>query len=768
MAYDATLKVGADTRDAQRALGGLQSDLRSLAGIAAFGALAKGAIDLSNELVNLENKLRLVAVNGQTSSDVFKILNASAISLGTPLQDVGDLFFRIANNTRDLGMAQADQVRMTELMLKGFMATGVSVNEAKGAIVQFGQAMSAGVLRGDELNSILEQAPPIADAIANHFGVARGALKAMGEQGKISAKDVTEAILAAGDAIDSSFGTRIPTIANAMASFGAVIDSLSQKFETQTGISQTVSYAILLLADAVISVYEWFVKWKGVIGLVIQALAFILVPLRAIKLVLGAVTAGAALFAGAFTRLVTVMSSSSGIFRAVIAGLTGIASVLGVDKVADNVKELFSEDTRTMAEKYQDKLKEINERLGNTVKASTEAGKATDKLGAAQLKFNLTIEESLGKKEAMLALDQQRGKLGDVEYEVQKAIAEALLDAKKAGATLTADQRTRVGNVARENALLVEQGKAYDEIKKKREEALGAVTSALSSRDPRLAVEADYQKRRMQIEDAFIIDSTISEATYTQALTALHNQYLMDKQKSEVDAFQKRVDLMNLEKQAVLDRYAMEKKQIDFLDKYNQTVQSKKLQQQGFTMEEADSMAKDSADFAKKTEKQKAEWAIQQAGDVFSELGKYNRQAFEASKALNIANAVMNTYTGVTKALATYPPPFNFLAAGATLAFGLAQISTIRSQQYSGRAIGGSVIKDKSYVVGENGPEVFTPTGAGRITPNNQLGSSPVAVTFNITAVDARGVDQLIAERKPQIIGMIRSAMQDKGNRATV
>jgi SLT domain-containing protein len=147
-------------------------------------------------------------------------------------------------------------------------------------------------------------------------------------------------------------------------------------------------------------------------------------------------------------------------------------------------------------------------------------------------------------------------------------------------------------------------------------------------------------------------------------------------------------------------------------------------------------------------------------------LGKYNKQAFEASKALNIANAIMNTYTGVTKALATYPPPFNFIAAGATLAFGLAQIATIRSQQYSGRAIGGSVIKDKSYVVGENGPEVFTPTGSGRITANNQLGGGVTNINFTINTVDARGMDQLLMERKGMIVGMVRSAINDRGSKA--
>ena len=164
-------------------------------------------------------------------------------------------------------------------------------------------------------------------------------------------------------------------------------------------------------------------------------------------------------------------------------------------------------------------------------------------------------------------------------------------------------------------------------------------------------------------------------------------------------------------------------------------------------------------------------------GDSLNQLGKINEDAFKAAKAFNIAQAIMNTYTGATKALATYPPPFNYIAAAGVVAAGLAQVSQIRSQSYSGRAVGGQTRAGESYVVGERGPEVLTMGSSnGRVIPNEALrraedgqgAKQTTNVTFNINTVDARGFDQLLQSRRGQIISMINSASNDRGRRAIV
>ena len=124
---------------------------------------------------------------------------------------------------------------------------------------------------------------------------------------------------------------------------------------------------------------------------------------------------------------------------------------------------------------------------------------------------------------------------------------------------------------------------------------------------------------------------------------------------------------------------------------------------------------------------------------------------------------------GATKALASYPPPFNFIAAAAVVASGLAQVAQIRSQTYSGRALGGPVMGGKSYIVGENGPEMFTPTTTGSITRNGDLGKGgETNINFTIVANDSQGFDDLLIQRQGMIKQMISDAMIERGQRSMV
>jgi SLT domain-containing protein len=150
---------------------------------------------------------------------------------------------------------------------------------------------------------------------------------------------------------------------------------------------------------------------------------------------------------------------------------------------------------------------------------------------------------------------------------------------------------------------------------------------------------------------------------------------------------------------------------------------------------------------------------------VFGSLGQQNRKAFEMAKKFNIASAIMNTAVGISKAFAM-GGPLGFLTAAAVAAAGFAQVAAIRSQQYSGRALGGPVMGNTPYMVGENGPEMFVPATSGSITRNDQLDSESVNVNFTINAIDSRGVDQLLIERKSVITSIITDAMLEKGRRS--
>ena len=142
-------------------------------------------------------------------------------------------------------------------------------------------------------------------------------------------------------------------------------------------------------------------------------------------------------------------------------------------------------------------------------------------------------------------------------------------------------------------------------------------------------------------------------------------------------------------------------------------------------------------------------------------MSGHSAKAFKMLQAYHISKAIMETYAAVMMAFKSYPPPYSYLAAGSSLAFGMAQVGQIRSQKFTARRQGGAVSENKPYMVGEGGPETFIPNSAGYIAPG--VGGKNVNVNFTINAVDTAGFQQLLANERGMIIGMINSAVNDKG-----
>ena len=156
-----------------------------------------------------------------------------------------------------------------------------------------------------------------------------------------------------------------------------------------------------------------------------------------------------------------------------------------------------------------------------------------------------------------------------------------------------------------------------------------------------------------------------------------------------------------------------------------------------------------------------------QAKKLADEGAVRSKKMFRLQQALNIGQAVMSTYTGAANALRDIPVPFNFAVAALTVATGLAQVANIRSQQPPAQ-FGGSRLPNSPFLVGEKGPELFTPNTAGSVTPNHQLGGGGATVNFNITTVDAQSFGNLLDTRRGQIVNMINSALNNKGQAALV
>ena len=244
------------------------------------------------------------------------------------------------------------------------------------------------------------------------------------------------------------------------------------------------------------------------------------------------------------------------------------------------------------------------------------------------------------------------------------------------------------------------------------------------------------------------------------ALMELHNQKLIAEEDLYRGISQIRKKYMYEIRQAAVQEALIEQG-------IRANVMGREIQLLAVNQDQAEAIARDRVAFEKKTEYDKTQFFVEQSATVFNALGAQNKKAFKAAQALNIAVALMNTYRAATVALATYPFPFSLVAVAAAVATGMAQVAAIRSQSYSGRALGGGVMGGGSYIVGERGPELFTPNTNGSITNNSDLmrGGSGTQVSFTIIANDTRGFDELLTARRGLITQIISDAQLEQGRR---
>jgi tape measure domain-containing protein len=203
----------------------------------------------SDAFVDIQNKLALVTDGTRELTAVTNELYAVSQRSRTAFDTTAKLYQRVALTGRALGNTQETNLRVTELLNKATIVSGASTIEASNALIQLSQGMAKGVLNGDELRSVLEQLPYIGDLIAKQMGVTRGELRGLGADGKITAQIVQEAILAAGQEIETQFGKTVPTIGQAITVLSSALTKFVGEFNSATGVFTAFARGIILASE---------------------------------------------------------------------------------------------------------------------------------------------------------------------------------------------------------------------------------------------------------------------------------------------------------------------------------------------------------------------------------------------------------------------------------------------------------------------------------------------------------------------------------------
>lgn len=248
----------AASREAARAMDSQASSAQRLtamirsyatAVVGAFGA--REIIQAADAWQGLENRLRLVTRSHTELQVAMNDVYGIAQRTSQQIDSVGQVYQRFAMNSAALGISQQQVAQLAETTAKAIAVSGSEAAAAEGALMQFGQALAAGVLRGEEFNSVMEGAPGLAQALAHGLGVPVGALRALAAEGTITGDKIVEALTKARDSVDSQFETRIKTVSQAMVELGNSVTRYIGELSGATGASAGLADDISTIAEAI-------------------------------------------------------------------------------------------------------------------------------------------------------------------------------------------------------------------------------------------------------------------------------------------------------------------------------------------------------------------------------------------------------------------------------------------------------------------------------------------------------------------------------------
>lgn len=204
----------------------------------------------SEEYTNLTNKLRQVTTGSEQLAYAQQSVMRVARETGQSLDATASVYQRIAQNASTLGLTFAEVEQLTKTVSQTIALSGADASTASGAMLQFGQALASGALRGDELNSILEGTPALAQAIARGMGVSVGELRKLGAEGKITSAAIVSALKQQADEIDMMASRTQMTASQAATVLGNSFVAMVGAIDQATGASEKFAQKVLEVAGA--------------------------------------------------------------------------------------------------------------------------------------------------------------------------------------------------------------------------------------------------------------------------------------------------------------------------------------------------------------------------------------------------------------------------------------------------------------------------------------------------------------------------------------
>lgn len=244
----------------------LVSAIKRMAGAYLSIQTAGKILQTSDEITQTTSRLNMMNDGLQSTADLYNMVYVAANDARGSLGDMASVVARFGNNAKDAFSSSAEVVQFANLVQKQMTIAGASTQEAANAELQLSQALGSGVLRGDELNSIFEQAPNLIQNIADYLDVPIGKIRSMAQDGELSADVVKQAVFAATDEINANFESMPMTWGqmwtvfqnNATMAFQPVLQRLNDLANTdgfQTFTTNAIN-DLAVVAGVVLDIFE--------------------------------------------------------------------------------------------------------------------------------------------------------------------------------------------------------------------------------------------------------------------------------------------------------------------------------------------------------------------------------------------------------------------------------------------------------------------------------------------------------------------------------
>lgn len=376
--------------------------------------LLKSVGETADQFSNLSARVRLVTGDGREFTEAMAGIFEVAKRTSSGLDGTATLFTRIAQAGKEIGLGQKEALALTESINQAIQLSGGSATSADAAITQLIQGLQSGVLRGEEFNSVMEQAPRLAQALAAGLKVTTGELRNMAKEGQLTSATVIQALRDQGATLKTEFGQLPATLGRAVTNLSTEWTKFIGALNSSTGATATVAAGIDVLANNLQTVADVAAR-AGVV--LVAALAIKGVSaLRALATQAVATAGTANVLATSISKIPTIVNITIAAVGFEIGFKIGtmlhenfaLARQLGVGIVAffenvvndlhfvaDAAAAVFNDDTITQAfDRYRERGKQLDETFSDMweeakrapqaiASAANDAAQSTAHLGQA-------------------------------------------------------------------------------------------------------------------------------------------------------------------------------------------------------------------------------------------------------------------------------------------------------------------------------------------------------------------------------------------------